>query len=83
MVDCPEGVLQHPSGIFVNIHPMLAGGGVNFESLGSKIGQISRAAFVGGGGGFWKEAAADGRVALAFTAFAGIALAAAVLYTTR
>ncbi|GFP88775.1 GTPase-activating protein gyp7 [Phtheirospermum japonicum] len=86
MVDYLEGVLQLPRGRFVipNIHPMLACGAAALESIGSSIGQISRAVFIGGGGGggFWKGAAADGSVTLAVTAFAGLALAAAVFYTT-
>ncbi|KAL3630742.1 hypothetical protein CASFOL_023726 [Castilleja foliolosa] len=87
MVDHIEGVLQLPRGKFVipNIHPMLAGAGATLESIGSSIGQISRAVFIGGGGGggFWKGVAEDGGVTIAITAFAGLALAAAVFYTTR
>ncbi|GFZ06392.1 Ypt/Rab-GAP domain of gyp1p superfamily protein [Actinidia rufa] len=44
----------------------------------------SSSVFYGGGGGFWLHTAASyGEVALVFTAFAGIFLAAAVFYTTR
>ncbi|KAK6155500.1 hypothetical protein DH2020_009748 [Rehmannia glutinosa] len=64
---------------------MLAGAAAVVESIGSSISQLSRAVFIGGGGGggFWRDTAANGRVTLAFTAFAGLALAAAVFYTTR
>lgn len=87
MVDNQQrGVLLLPKGRFVipGIHPMLAGAAAAVESIGSRISELSRAVFLGGGGGgFWRDAAANGGVTLAFTAFAGIALAAAVLYTTR
>ncbi|XP_057479651.1 rab GTPase-activating protein 22-like isoform X1 [Actinidia eriantha] len=44
----------------------------------------SSSVFYGGGRGFWiLTAASNGGIALVFTAFAGIALAAAVFYTTR
>ncbi|KAK6155525.1 hypothetical protein DH2020_009773 [Rehmannia glutinosa] len=86
MVENLLGVLQHPRGKFVipDIHPMLAGAAAVVESIGSSISQLSRAVFIGGGGGggFWRDTAANGRVTLAFTAFAGLALAAAVFYTT-
>ncbi|KAI3457959.1 hypothetical protein Pfo_014622 [Paulownia fortunei] len=86
MVENPLGVLRHPKGKFgiPDIHPMLAGGAALVEAIGSSISQLSRAVFIGGGGGgFWKDAAANDGVTLAFTAFAGLALAAAVFYTTR
>ncbi|KAH6760454.1 Ypt/Rab-GAP domain of gyp1p superfamily protein [Perilla frutescens var. hirtella] len=85
MVENQQGVLLHPKGKFVipDIHPMLAGGAAALEAIGIRISELSRAAFIGGGGGgFWRDAAANGGVTLAFTAFAGLALAAAVFYTT-
>ncbi|KAK6155526.1 hypothetical protein DH2020_009774 [Rehmannia glutinosa] len=87
MVENLTGVLQHPRGKFVipDIHPMVAGAGAAavVESIGSSISQLSRAVFIGGGGGggSLRDTAANGRVV--FTAFAGLALAAAVFYTTR
>ncbi|KAL8551003.1 hypothetical protein ACS0TY_000184 [Phlomoides rotata] len=59
---------------------MLAGA---VEAIGSSISQFSRSVFIGGGrgDGFWRDAAANGGVTLAFTAFAGLTLAAAVFST--
>ncbi|KAL3653684.1 hypothetical protein CASFOL_003365 [Castilleja foliolosa] len=84
MVDHIEGELQLPKGksVIPSIYPMLAGAGTALDSIGSSIGQLSRALFIGGGG-LWKGAAADGGATLAVTAFAGLSLAAAVFYTTR
>ena len=84
MVDNQQGV---PRGRFVipRIHPMLAGGAAAVQAIGSRIGELSRVVFIGGGGGggFWRDAASNGGLTLAFTAFAGLALAAAVFYTSR
>ncbi|KAL0317954.1 UNVERIFIED_CONTAM: GTPase-activating protein GYP7 [Sesamum angustifolium] len=54
-------------------------------AIGSSISQLSRTVFMraGGGGGAWKDAAANGGVTLGFTVFAGLALAAVVFYTAR
>ncbi|CAA0813056.1 Ypt/Rab-GAP domain of gyp1p superfamily protein [Striga hermonthica] len=76
-------LLQLPRGKFVipSTHPMLSGGAAALGSIGTSIGQISRAVFVGGGGS-WKDAAANGGLTLAVTALAGLALAAAVFYSS-
>lgn len=87
MVENPLGLLRLPKGKFVipDIQPMLAGGAAAVKAIGSSIIHLSRAVFIGGGGGggFWADAAANGGVTLAFTAIAGLALAAAVVFTTR
>lgn len=86
MVENQQSVLRLPKGKFVipDFHPMLAGGAAALQAIGTRISDLSRAVFIGGGGGgFWTDAAANGGVTLAFTAFAGLALAAAVFYTTR
>ncbi|KAL0403260.1 UNVERIFIED_CONTAM: GTPase-activating protein GYP7 [Sesamum radiatum] len=83
MVQSPLGVLLNPrvKVLIPDLHPMLAAGASAIEAIGTSISQASRAVIVGGG--FWKEAAENGGVTLAFTAIAGVALAAAVFYTTR
>ncbi|KAL0304457.1 UNVERIFIED_CONTAM: GTPase-activating protein gyp7 [Sesamum radiatum] len=64
---------------------MLAAGAAAVGAIGSSIGQLSRTVFIrgGGGGGAWKDVAANGGVTLGFTVFAGVALAAVVFYTAR
>ncbi|KAL0452384.1 UNVERIFIED_CONTAM: GTPase-activating protein GYP7 [Sesamum latifolium] len=83
MVHSPLGVLLNPrvKVLIPDLHPMLAAGASAIEAIGTSISQASRAVIIGGG--FWKEAAENGGVTLAFTAIAGVALAAAVFYTTR
>lgn len=86
MVDNQLRALRLPNCKFVVsvIHPMLSGGAAAVEAIGSSISQLSRAVFVGGGGGgFWSDASANGGLTLAFTAVAGLAVAVAVVYTTR
>ncbi|KAL8538100.1 hypothetical protein ACS0TY_000160 [Phlomoides rotata] len=86
MVENQPGALRLPKCKFVVsvIHPMLSGGAAAVEAIGSSISQLSRAVFVGGGGGgFWSDAAANRGLTLAVTAFAGLAVAAVVVYTTR
>ncbi|XP_041998774.1 rab GTPase-activating protein 22-like isoform X1 [Salvia splendens] len=87
MVENQQGVSHLPRGRFVipRIHPMLAGGAAAVQAIGSRIGDLSSVVFIGGGGGggFWRDAASNGGLTLAFTAFAGLALAAAVFYTSR
>lgn len=53
--------------------------------IGVSISKLGGAVFFGGrGGGFWNdEAASNAGVAVAVTALAGLALAAALFYTTR
>lgn len=61
--------------------PFSGSGGVKrSNSSASKFGAF----FVGGGGGFWAEkAASNAGVGFFLTALAGLALAAALFYTTR
>ncbi|XP_073019868.1 rab GTPase-activating protein 22-like isoform X1 [Primulina eburnea] len=84
MVDNQLGLSRHPWRKIVvpNLRSMLSGGSAAVGAIGGSIGQLRRAVFTGGDGGFWMDGTANGFVTFAVTALAGLVLAAAVFYTT-